>query len=227
MRRQARPFIVEVKKKRSGQMRDRSIWSGIDLSSVHTEDRGMQKASEPTQFRLVETGLAAIDCEDGQNNTQGEQHMNDRKETVSVPTPTEAPVTGEQPKAKAKVSRAKAGNGPKRAARKLVASPAPAAVQSSATVRTRKIYSANERAQKLEQIEKSTGRGESVKNAAKQAGVSEQTYYQWKKAAAPAKVGGELKDLLALENENKRLKNLLAERLRKENAELKKKLGLA
>jgi putative transposase len=35
-----------------------------------------------------------------------------------------------------------------------------------------------------------------------------------------------LKDLLALEEENKRLKNLLAERLRKENAELRKKLGL-
>jgi putative transposase len=36
-----------------------------------------------------------------------------------------------------------------------------------------------------------------------------------------------LKDLLALEEENKRLKKMLAERLRKENAELKNKLGLA
>jgi putative transposase len=36
-----------------------------------------------------------------------------------------------------------------------------------------------------------------------------------------------IKDLLALEEENKRLKKMLAERLRKENAELKNKLGLA
>ncbi|EHK54859.1 transposase [Allomesorhizobium alhagi] len=77
----------------------------------------------------------------------------------------------------------------------------------------------------LGQIEKSIGRGESVKNATSRAGISEQTYYQWKKSAAPASDGGDLKGLLALEEENARLKKLLADRLRKENAELKKKLG--
>ena len=46
-------------------------------------------------------------------------------------------------------------------------------------------------------------------------------------AATPASDSGDLKDLIALEEENQRLKKLLAERLRKENAELKKKLGLA
>lgn len=60
----------------------------------------------------------------------------------------------------------------------------------------------------------------------KQAGISEQTYYLWKKAAAPAADSDGLKDLVALEEENKRLKSLLADRLRKENAELKKRLGL-
>lgn len=78
----------------------------------------------------------------------------------------------------------------------------------------------------LGQIEKSIRRGESVKSATRQAGISEQTYYQWKKTAVPASESGDLKDLIALEEENKRLKSLLAERLRKENAELKKKLGL-
>ena len=226
MRRQARPFIVEVKKKRSGQMRDRSIWSGIDLSSIDAGARGAQQAKELTDVQRVDASLAAIDFEDDQSNVQGEQYMIDRKETVSVPTPTEAPATGAEPKAKTKVSRSKAGNGPKRSARNSVAGPASAAVQSSAAARTRKIYSANERAQKLEQIETSTGRGESVKDATRQAGISEQTYYQWKKAAAPANDGGDLKDLIALEEENTRLKSLLAERLRKENAELKKRLGL-
>ncbi|UCI22907.1 transposase (plasmid) [Mesorhizobium sp. B2-1-8] len=117
----------------------------------------------------------------------------------------------------------------KQPARKNGAKAAPAAAEApAAAVRTgRKIYSSKERAQKLGQIEKSIGSGETLKSAARQAGISEQTYYQWKKAATPPSDGGDLKDLLALEDENKRLKGLLAERLRKENAELKKKLGLA
>lgn len=78
----------------------------------------------------------------------------------------------------------------------------------------------------LSEIEQSIGRGESIRSAVKQVGVSEQTYYHWKKVAAPVSESNDLKDLVALEEENKRLKSLLAERLRKENAELRKKLGL-
>jgi putative transposase len=97
----------------------------------------------------------------------------------------------------------------------------------SLTVRAvRKIYSEKERAQKLGEIEKQVGRGDSIKDAVKKAGISEQTYYQWKKAAGQTPGGGELKDLVKLEEENDRLKKLLADRLRKENAELRKKLGL-
>lgn len=91
----------------------------------------------------------------------------------------------------------------------------------------RKIHSQKERAQKLLQIEKAVAGGATIRYAVGQAGISEQTYYQWKKAASPAAEGDDLKDLLALEQENKRLKKMLAERLRKENAELKNKLGLA
>lgn len=65
-----------------------------------------------------------------------------------------------------------------------------------------------------------------MRSAVRQAGISEQTYYQWRKVAAPAPTGDGVKDLLALEAENQRLKKMLADRLRKENAELKKKLGL-
>ncbi len=90
----------------------------------------------------------------------------------------------------------------------------------------RKIHSARERADKLAQIAKAIKSGEPLKSAVKQAGISEPTYYQWKKAAAPAPAGDELTDLLALEKENKQLKSMLAEQLRKENAELKRKLGL-
>ncbi len=90
----------------------------------------------------------------------------------------------------------------------------------------RKVYSGKERAQMLAQVETSISGGTTLKSAVKQAGISEQTYYHWKKAAAPRSDGDDLKDLVALEKENKRLKSLLAERLRTENAELKRKLGL-
>jgi cell shape-determining protein MreC len=44
--------------------------------------------------------------------------------------------------------------------------------------------------------------------------------------AVPAEESDDLKDLVALEAENKELKKRLAEHLRKENAELKRKLGI-
>ncbi|MBS3651917.1 transposase [Pseudaminobacter sp. 19-2017] len=90
----------------------------------------------------------------------------------------------------------------------------------------RKLHSEKERAQKISQIEESISGGTTLKDASKQAGISAQTYYHWKKAAAPASSSDDLKDLIALEEENKRLKSLLAERLRRENAELKRKLGI-
>ncbi|MHA6645986.1 transposase [Mesorhizobium sp. A623] len=154
--------------------------------------------------------------------------MADPKETESVQIPTEAIATGETPEVKKNIQRQRTTKAqPERSARKAASKSVPAAVDPSVAVRkARKIYSEKERSQLLSQIEKSIVRSESIKNATRQAGISEQTYYQWKKAATPASESGDLKDLLALEDENKRLKGLLAERLRKENAELKKKLGL-
>ena len=90
-----------------------------------------------------------------------------------------------------------------------------------------KQHSEAERTQKISQIEEAMSGGATLKDASKQAGISAQTYYHWKKAAPAAANGDELKDLVALEQENKRLKTLLAERLRKENAELRRKLGMA
>lgn len=90
----------------------------------------------------------------------------------------------------------------------------------------RKTYSEKERVQKLAQIEKSIGRGVSIKAAVSETGISEQTYYQWKKASGSSAPADDLKDLVALEEENKRLKRQLADHLRQENAELRKKLGL-
>ena len=90
----------------------------------------------------------------------------------------------------------------------------------------RRVYSQKERAGILAKIAKSISPNVSIKKAVGQAGISEPTYYQWKKLAKTPVPADELRDLLALEEENKQLKKQLAERLRQENAELRKKLGL-
>ena len=63
---------------------------------------------------------------------------------------------------------------------------------------------------KLREVEVEVGRGKTVLEAVKKIGVTEQTYYRWKK-----KVGGlridQAKRLKDLEKENARLKRLLAD----------------
>lgn len=102
----------------------------------------------------------------------------------------------------------------------------PEAVSSPAK-RSRKVYSQDERSKALGEIEKLVASAKSsLKDAVRKVGISEQTYYSWKKAGAHTPQGDGLKDLVKLEEENARLKKLLAERLRKEDAELRRKLGL-
>lgn len=155
--------------------------------------------------------------------------MPDPQDVASPQVATEVPVATQVPEAKKKTPRAKKTKAPPRqSSRKSSAKAAPSEVQTlSAGAPKRKIYSKEERARKLAQIENAISGGASIKNAVAAAAISEQTYYQWKKIRVPQAKSDDLKDLLALEEENKRLKSLLAERLRKENAELKKKLGLA
>ena len=63
---------------------------------------------------------------------------------------------------------------------------------------------------KLREVEVKLGRGKTVAEAVKKIGVTEQTYYRWKK-----KYGGlrmdQAKRLKELEKENSRLKRLLAD----------------
>lgn len=95
-------------------------------------------------------------------------------------------------------------------------------------------HNEEERAEKLKRIETLISQGASAKAAIRDAGISEQTYYQWRRAAKPAAeaaktpaiVDDELAEFVRLDQENKRLRKLLAEKLRAENAELRKRLGL-
>jgi putative transposase len=157
--------------------------------------------------------------------------MANLKETEQGQASADPLVKEQTPETKKKAPKPKKATGQQgrttrtRAAKPVKQSP-PSEAAASLTVRVRKIYSEKERAQKLGEIEKQTGRGDSIKDAVKKAGISEQTYYQWKKAAGQTPQSDELKDLVKLEEENVRLKKLLADRLRKENTDLRKKLGL-
>jgi putative transposase len=159
--------------------------------------------------------------------------MADLKETEANQAAAEVPVKEPTPDTKEKAPKTRKRTGQQKGAVRTGAAKSASQASSSKavtspTVRTaRKVYSKKERTQKLGEIEKQIGRGESIKAAVQKAGISEQTYYQWKKAAGQPAPSDGLKDLVKLEEENARLKTLLADRLRKENAELRKKLGLA
>lgn len=228
MRRQGRPLIVEVKHKRADPGRERSLWGGLDLAAIAAEATRDLERNELASRRFIDSDPLSPDGENS-HSLQAEHHMADPQEALSIETVAEAPANVDTPEPRKRgPGRRQAKAEPARPVERKAAKPVTRAAEAPpAAVRTgRKVHSKEERAQKLGQIEKSVGQGGSLKSAVRQAGISEQTYYQWRKAAEPAAPAGDLKDLLALEEENERLKKLLAERLRKENDELKKKLGL-
>lgn len=103
------------------------------------------------------------------------------------------------------------------------------------TVAKPRRYTDQEKLEKLQLIETRVTAGAStLKDAVKWAGISEQTYYNWKSRMKPGVqtvdepdfTGDEFAALVQLEAENQRLRKLLAEKLRAENFELRKRLGL-
>jgi len=71
-----------------------------------------------------------------------------------------------------------------------------------------------------------------LKKALQEAGISKRTYYTWKRdapsAEAPVKVKPELslsEEIVQLEAENKRYRKMLGDKLRAENAELRRRLA--
>ena len=63
---------------------------------------------------------------------------------------------------------------------------------------------------KLREVEVEVGRGKTVLEAVKKIGVTEQTYYRWKKKFGGLRID-QAKRLKDLEKENSRLKRLLAD----------------
>ena len=75
---------------------------------------------------------------------------------------------------------------------------------------SRKRYSTEQIIQKLRQAEVELAKGRSVGEVAKQLGVTEQTYYRWRKEYGGLKTD-QAKRLKELERENARLKKVVAD----------------
>ena len=83
----------------------------------------------------------------------------------------------------------------------------------------KKSYSAEQIIQLLREVEIHTSEGKTVARTARQIGMTEQTYYRWRKEYGGLNTG-QAKRLKALEKENSRLKRLVAD-LSLDNAVLK------
>jgi len=77
-------------------------------------------------------------------------------------------------------------------------------------VMSRKRYSAEEIVNRLREAEVLISQGQTVAQACKEIGVTDQTYYRWRKEYGGLKTD-QAKRLKALERENARLKRLLAD----------------
>ena len=75
----------------------------------------------------------------------------------------------------------------------------------------RKIYTPEQIIRKLREVEVLIAEGMTTGNAARQIGVTEQTYYRWRKEYGGMKVN-QAKRLKVLEKENSRLKRLVVEK---------------
>ena len=77
-------------------------------------------------------------------------------------------------------------------------------------MKNRQRFSAEQIVNKLRQADVELGKGTTVSRACKSIGVTEQTYYRWRREYGGLKVD-QAKRLKELERENTRLKKLLAE----------------
>ncbi|WP_433762927.1 transposase [Brucella anthropi] len=156
-------------------------------------------------------------------------------EPVGITKKTRAPRKKAEPRP-AKAAAAPAAKTTRAASRPVKAAKAASKAEPATTPlveNKRNKYTPAQRASILASIEKATKDGKTtLKAALQQTKVSEQTYYNWKNAAAktaPRPSTGSSSDdlsiLVSLEAENLKLRQELAAKLRAENEELRRRLG--
>ncbi|WP_245318351.1 MULTISPECIES: hypothetical protein [unclassified Mesorhizobium] len=95
MKRQIRPFIVEMKQRRGKQKPSHSIWGDLDLSKIATEMTQPGYAAPLPNSQVIDFSIRPLDAEEG-DKPQAEYMMADFQDAQTVQT-TVAPAKVEVP----------------------------------------------------------------------------------------------------------------------------------
>ncbi|MGO4842538.1 transposase, partial [Rhizobiaceae sp. 2RAB30] len=63
MRRQTRPFTVEVKQRRNHKKRGSSIWGDVDFSAALAETTGEITETQLLDDQIIDSGVGALEAE--------------------------------------------------------------------------------------------------------------------------------------------------------------------
>lgn len=220
MKKTQRSFAVEYKGRRKPDPKSNSIWGGIDLKSVA---RDVEEEAVPYAPGNQSDGRSAGDVlaskaeavepfltEPVRQHTTGatneETTMADESETM---TTVDAPAVVDTPTPAKKQRRPRA--------KKVAAEAASAGTASETAVVSNDTAGKQKRGRKAKVVEAVVpAKPKPVKRIPKPV----------KKTPAVSKATDDISDLLQLEEENQKLRKLLAEKLRTENADLRKRLKL-
>lgn len=218
MKKVQRNFAVEYKSgRRRVDAKPNSIWGNLDLKSVarDVEESAMPLMPESAIDNQIDRAVSPPKADDTPSLTPPvaaplksvpetqEMYMADDTDTM---TTVDAPAVVEPPIA------------PKKQRKPRSKKPLPATVAAETAVGLDGVGGQKKRGRKP-QVTK--GAAVAKRSSAKGAPKGEQTA-----TVAATSAGDEMADLLQLEEENKRLRKLLAEKLRAENADLRQKLKL-
>lgn len=219
MKKVQRSFAVEYKSgRRRPDPKSNSIWGNMDLKSValDVEEEAMPSVSDrrlvgksagEVSLSKAEPAALLLTPTIGQHTTAAVKEETTMADEIETMTTTDAPAVVETPVALKKQRKPRA----KRAAPEAVSVDAagePAVV----------LYGGTEKQKRGRKAKSADNAGTAKRARVKRAPREMQ--------AAPAVPSDEMADILQLEEENQRLRKLLAEKLRAENADLRKRLKL-
>lgn len=230
MKKVQRSFAVEYKSgRRKSDSSSKSIWGDVDLKSVaraveedttplssNEEDKGT--FDRDLSLATGELGAAMLTPQTARHTSTQEAEETFMADQIETMTTSEAPAVSETPIPAKKQRKPRAKKAVPEAPNSDAAEPG--AVQAAASEKPKRGRKA-----------KSVAGNEIVKRAAVKRGPkpAKPAASAPTEPAMPAAVAAatyEMADLLQLEEENHRLRKLLAEKLRAENADLRKRLNL-
>ena len=231
MKKIQRSFVVEYKSARQkSESHSDSIWGNTDLKSVARDVAAeampfdpdtyiVKKSDGEPSLSIAMTAAPLLTPPIGQHTTTAVTEDTIMADEIDTMTSTDAPSVVETPSAlkKQRQPRAKKTT-PEAVATDAVAEPAVAFIVA---------HEKRKRGRKAKSIDGAgTAKRAAVKRPPKAVSATAVAPTESEMPVAIAAAGDEMADLLQLEEENQKLRKLLAEKLRAENADLRKRLNL-